>query len=169
MAHIRNSVTAKQVFVKYADLALNNISMIESSTYVYMHEQSMKHISLDKKGMPRCYRKSPTAQDVCRPMTVGWPGDIGSAISCTYFYRYCRHVYTSNNYKLKASFRPSHAIYSSKLKTHAVYVLIYRQRGFPSGNCVLLSQPDGLQTRPEISKRRTHSQYELHVTLFANW
>ena len=44
VAQIRNLVTAKQVFIKYADLALNNISMIESSTYVYMHEQSVKHV-----------------------------------------------------------------------------------------------------------------------------
>ena len=46
----------------------------------------MNHISLKIKNRPRCYTKSPTAQDVFRsiPYQLRW-GDweIGTAISCT--------------------------------------------------------------------------------------
>ena len=33
-----------------------------------VHEQSVNHISLNKKGRPRCYAKSPTAQDAIWPI-----------------------------------------------------------------------------------------------------
>ena len=42
----------------------------------HTHEQSMNHISLNKKGKPRWYAKSPTVQNVFQPI----PGLINCAV-----------------------------------------------------------------------------------------
>ena len=47
-----------------------NKKLLLRLVFLCIYEQSTNHISLKKKKRPRCYVKSPTAQDVFRPMHV---------------------------------------------------------------------------------------------------
>ena len=50
------------------------------NSVVNIHEQSMNHISLNTKGRPRCYVKSPTVQDAFWPIpdVISYAGVTGS-------------------------------------------------------------------------------------------
>ena len=81
--------------------------------YMRIHKQSMNHISV-KKDRPRCYTKSPTAQDTFQPIPclISCTGKMGTVtytcISCKKCSQMpsiiCVHLQTIKRYHMTSSF-----------------------------------------------------------------